>query len=215
MKKIIARQVDPAIQESYTTNFYDFNDIYPGVIIDGNKRLNGYTTTEYDNIVENFESAVDEYENLNEFTYSDSFKNHMEIVDYFFPKDGGYSKEEYLMFCKAFEVGELTDKVKVNILSVSTGLEYSCKQIQGHCQSDWNTCYYPLEHTDIRIVESDYFNTGTEWIVDEGDVINFHIYVFENQDIRKTIAEATETATENVTLLAFDGYTQIAKYKEM
>ncbi len=107
-------------------------------------------------------------------------------------------------------------------LSILTGEKYETATLRGCCQNDWQTIYYPAKDYDddfIRMLEIEYFNLGTEWMVNEGtdlvetseDVVGYLMYVYN--DPRKEIAEAEGCSPEDVVLFKFDGYEQIPLYR--
>lgn len=108
----------------------------------------------------------------------------------------------------------------VQLLTWGTGKEYDCSSIRGVSQGDWQYCFYPVsEEKNVRYVEADYFNTGTEWMVwkgeedDDSDSVGFYGYEWQDEKVKKEIAEAFDGEAENVTLFVYDGYTTTPKYK--
>jgi hypothetical protein len=125
-----------------------------------------------------------------------------------------YSSQKYRVFCQALEI--------------LTGRGWDFCTLRGCCQSDWQYCLFPendwngeaLEH-----LEAEYFNTGTEWIVhdDEStpgspDEINgFSVYChgWNNDQIRREIADAAGGNPDEVQLYQFAGYEKRARYEEV
>ena len=108
-------------------------------------------------------------------------------------------------------------------LTLMLGKEYDYKTLRGSCQSDWIYFIYPADLYDdeaVRCLETEFFNTGEEWIVHDEetvpecaeDVQGYSIYVYDNT--RKEIAEAEGVDPEDVVLWEYDGMRQVPKYKE-
>ena len=107
-------------------------------------------------------------------------------------------------------------------LTLMLGKEYDYKTLRGPCQSDWIYFIYPTDlYNDeaVRCLETEFFNTGEEWIVHDEDTVpecaedvqGYSIYVYDNT--RKEIAEAEGVAPEDVVLWKYDGMRSIPKYK--
>lgn len=82
-------------------------------------------------------------------------------------------------------------------LSIVTGHKWDYKQINGSCK-----------------FEIEYFNTGTEWRVQDEDGAETYIYVYEYVQEREEIAEALGVNTADIVLYWFDGWTRTEKYRE-
>ena len=108
-------------------------------------------------------------------------------------------------------------------LTLMLGKEYDYKTLRGSCQSDWIYFIYPTDLYDdeaVRCLETEFFNTGEEWIVHDEDTVpecaedvqGYSFYVYDNT--RKEIAEAEGVDPEDVVLWGYDGMRQVPKYKE-
>lgn len=108
-------------------------------------------------------------------------------------------------------------------LTLMLGKEYDYKTLRGSCQSDWIYFIYPTDlYNDeaVRCLETEFFNTGAEWIVHDEDTVpecaedvqGYSFYVYDNT--RKEIAEAEGVDPEDVVLWGYDGMRQVPKYKE-
>ena len=160
--KIYAKQIPPEYQNSY----FDI-DMWPGVIIHGNRWFNDYTTPEFDAIYNRF--------------------------------DG--------------------EKRILRALHIVTGKRYETRTIRGCCQGDWQDIYYPVDdytRAALDILEADYFNTGTEWIVDvDGCETGVYTYSWNSADTREEIAGAVGVDPADVVLLEFAGWNRTAAYREV
>lgn len=107
-------------------------------------------------------------------------------------------------------------------LTLMLGKEYDYKTLRGSCQSDWIYFIYPTDlYNDeaVRCLETEFFNTGEEWIVHDEDTVpgcpeavnGYTMYVYD--DARKEIAAEAGVAPEDVVLWKYDGMRLIPKYK--
>lgn len=108
-------------------------------------------------------------------------------------------------------------------LTLMLGKEYDYKTLRGSCQSDWIYFIYPTDlYNDeaVRCLETEFFNTGEEWIVHNEDTVpecaedvqGYSFYVYD--EARKEIAEAEGVDPEDVVLWGYDEMRQVPKYKE-
>lgn len=131
--------------------------------------------------------------------------------------------EVFTRVYKALQDGELCEA-----LSVVTGKKWEYSTIRGCCQSDWQEVFYIADNWGreaLSTFETEYFNTGTEWIVHDGDSLpespedinGYFVYcTSRNEDgIANEIADSAGGRPEDVKLWAFDGYTQSPKYMEV
>ena len=113
----------------------------------------------------------------------------------------------------------------VVMLSEATGVPYDYTTIRGCCQGDWQYLYYPAgqyNNDALCAIETEYFNTGTEWIVhdeDEApespdDINGYSMYCYSYSPAEE-IAREGDVDVADVVLYEFDGYTKTAQYKEV
>lgn len=60
------------------------------------------------------------------------------------------------------------------VLSIMTGRSWTDGVIRGCCQGDWQNIIYPEDkysRKSMEYLEADYFNTGSEWMIHDGDGI--------------------------------------------
>ena len=113
-------------------------------------------------------------------------------------------------------------------LSVVTGKKWEHKTLCGCCQSDWVEVLYPVDEWNREALagfEAEYFNTGTEWIIHDGnatpetpeDVEGYSLYcrAWCNEDLKNEIAAATGCTPEDVTLYRWTGTRKINVYEEV
>ncbi len=135
-------------------------------------------------------------------------------------------KSLFLKFpeCSSFE----ENGILCNVLSVVTGKKWDWKTIRGCSQSEWNKIFYPVAEWDakaLRAFECEYFNNGSEWVVDDsesfnpetdnpGEIDGFHMYCtnWGDCDIRAEIAQAAGCLPDDVELFKFQGYRKTPIY---
>lgn len=233
--KIYAKQVAPEYQESPL--FLD-DDFFPdNIAVCGNRQYKERCPdifTKINAVLENGECA-EILESKSE--WARWYKNITAVImDYLPPehKSKYATKEIHELkrlvlsypYCKRIE----EDTILCEVLSIVTGKKWSYKQICGCCQSEWNYIYYPAEEWSreaLEAFEAEYFNTGSEWIIDDGDfdpendsplnINGYSVYCvsWRNEDIRKEIADASGESPEDVILYAFTGYSKTAQYSKV
>ena len=117
-------------------------------------------------------------------------------------------------FAKSYEENDVLCKV----LELITGKTWDHGTIRGCCQGDWQDIIFPAEYGRewLEHFETEYFNTGSEWIIDpDGDNVSAYAHSWNNDGIRVELADAIGTTPENITLLAFSGWKRSAEYAEV
>lgn len=134
----------------------------------------------------------------------------------------GQTTEAYDIIVQNYDFGVQSTLDK---LTEITTKEYAHTTIRGCSQSDWNDVYYPLGEVDIKRLEADYFNLGTEFLCmysdDEIEDFNepfyddFTMYCYESDydNIKIEIASQEGIEPADVVLLKFDGYKKTPIYK--
>lgn len=191
--KIKAYQVAPEYQEApFMEDVVDDT-----VIITGNNKLCGHVTAAYNKAWE----AIYCGENPCEEGNPDFPKWEKLITDC-----SEQRKSDNVTFCAALEL--------------ITGEKWSYAELYGTSQSDWNGCYYLSNFwTDeqIRFLEMEYFNTGTEWRIEdeEGEEWGYtYTHHWKDDKNRAEIADVFGVDPDKVKLYLFDGWTKTAKYQE-
>lgn len=218
--KLYARQINPEHQESPL--YYDMPE---NIILTGNSRLHSHTTYDYDMIVQNYEVMCEFYEDIK--AGNSCYKNVTELLKDYFP--GKYNTRTIHKFKEVLEKYGTRYYYEgdyiLGMLEVITGKEWYKTTIRGCCQSDWQDLFYsPEEWTkeEISNFETMYFNTGTEWLIHEGeeepeepeDISGYSVYCtsWNDEGIKKEIIEAAGYEPEEVILYEFDGYMQTPVY---
>ena len=224
--RIYAKQVPPDIQESH----FDIG-MYPDVTITENSNFNEYKSDLYKRVEDYLEDAYREFDEFEdgEREPDDAHLNAL-IQTYFgvLPR----SVDERLQWRKLLSRRIFTSvfatslKQIARIMSLISGKPYDVHDIHGCCQSDWNCVICPDEMTvgrpsSLQAIESEYFNTGSEWMVYESEDAceaecdGTSIYVLDMQNPREVIADCYGVMPADVEAYAFDRYEKIPKYKRM
>lgn len=108
------------------------------------------------------------------------------------------------------------EKRILRALHIVTGKRYDVRTIRGDSQSDWQNVYFPVDdytRDALYILEADYFNTGSEWIVN--DDFSVYAYSWNSDGIRAEIADAAGSDPADVILYTFDGWQKTPVYTEV
>lgn len=228
---IYAKQIDPEDQESPLFMDYVFLE---SVVVCGNRDYKERTTDVFERVKRALESCDIPYE-IEKVT---DYKNATEVINDMLPPEKTRKKYSTKDIHKLKElVSEYStcnrrdeNALLCKVMSIVTGKKWDYKTIRGTCQSDWNYIYYPVDEWDdegLNNFETEYFNTGSEWIVDDEDynpkeskpldISGYCIYChsWDNDGIRKEIADSAGVKPEEVVLYGFTGYTRIPQYEEM
>lgn len=226
--KIYAKQVPPEYQESPFT-WIDPADEWPGIIFDGNRHYNSHTTPEYDKIIQYLGNMSLDWDYRN----GDGKRNAPTIKellrDYGIHRNDGkpWSTKERHIWRLIFEGNTYTDEGAIlKALELVTGKEHDCTTIRGCCQGDWQEIIYPADDYSldaIEILETDYFNTGTEWIIhdentapetpDEISGYSVYCYGWSADQIRAELADAAGADPGDVIMYEYAGSYTIPKYE--
>lgn len=231
--KIYARQIMPEFQDSRI--FDDDGNGVEYINVWGNKDYQSRTSSVFDRVKECLDAGelAEDIEAVMEKNPSAIYGNITEAINNQLWRDDGkpYStrqigklKQLVLRYseCRSSE----EDQILVDVLSIVTGEEWDYRNIHGCCQSEWNTVYYPVKYwtkESLDAFETMYFNTGSEWIVHEGDTeptspeeIDGRAYYcvsWNDEGIKKELAEAAGGNVEDVVLYKYSGSVSIPTYK--
>lgn len=225
--KVYARQVPPEHQESPL----QLCDEYPeNVYVFGNRHYTGIRADEIGEIREALENIAEEYEAMQEGTPYTT--NLHAAIWHELPRNSGegYTREERLKIVRLanmYSEEPYTDttsalKIVCMILEILHGKNFKWCTLRGCCQGDWQYCIYPAAYGDTfrEAFEAEYFNTGSEWIIHDGDdapeepedVNGYSVYCY-SYDPRAEIAEYTGVQPDEVQLYEFSGYTRRATWE--
>ena len=214
MEKIIARQVPPEYQES---PFYRFLGELNGIILAGNNRLVGYNAKELALLTAHlFDLAAI----LADETAADFRAALAEHAPYQYRE---YTPDEIATTWPALleRIEDGPDYQELaEALSLITGHVWDTREIRGCSQGDWqqiwyNTTFWP--DSAVAALETEYFNTGTEYTLEPDTEGFYSIYChgWTDEQHRAEIAENIGCSPDEIRLLKFTGYTQIPKYEEV
>lgn len=219
--KIYAKQVTPEYQESPLF----MGDWPENVYVFGNRYFND-RGGEYIEKISN--SMYDAAYELKELARGGScYDSFIDIIADLLPAPTNkkeYSRADRLKWRALllnFDAGAISDDdATTAALELISGVEYECATIRGCSQGDWNNIIYPAEYGRewLEYFEIEYFNTGSEWQIIEGDPDNdesfyFYSHAWNDDGIRDEIADAAGVDPADVVLYVFDGYTKIADYR--
>lgn len=233
--KAYAKQVAPEYQES---PLFLGDEFFPdNIAVFGNRDYKEHCPDFINNVWEVLRQGelADVLENIKE--WAEWYKNATKaITDYLPPEHGKRYSTNAIHALKNYVI-EFSNcpcsreyEILCKVLSIITGKKWDTRIINGCCQSDWNYIFYPVDEwtkEDIEIFETEYFNTGTEWIVDDGEfdpendipsnISGCSVYCtsWNDEGIRKEIADAKGIDPANVVLYVFEGWSRTAQYKEV
>lgn len=231
--KIYARQIMPEFQDSRI--FDDDGNGVEYINVWGNKDYQSRTSSVFDRVKECLDAGelAEDIEAVMEKNPSAIYGNITEAINNQLWRDDrkpystrqiGKLKQLVLRYseCRSSE----EDQILVDVLSIVTGEEWDYRNIHGCCQSEWNTVYYPVKYwtkESLDAFETMYFNTGSEWIVHEGDTeptspeeidgCAYYCVSWNDEGIKKELAEAAGGNVEDVVLYKYSGSVSIPTYK--
>lgn len=222
---VYAKQVPPEFQ-GYDLDCLEEGGIYSDVIVTGNDRMNSHNDDLLKKVIECAEDIIADFDDeanvaewvKSEFTRKDvTYSNSYSMEEFL---NNNYATEKHPVwtaddaakvaaaYLKALDgmyngyraTDKSPDDCRAEMLSIFTGEEYETATINGYCQGDWQTVYYPKEQHNkdaIEELEILYFNKGTEWIVHDGieppenpdDIDGYAVYCLHNPREEIAIAE--------------------------
>jgi hypothetical protein len=225
-KRIYARQVPPEYQESPL----QWCDEWPeNVYIFGNRHYKERTEglQEIRDALQDLDTAADKLS-----AGAGWYDNWQEALQDLLPPEGretAYSRAERLELLQLARdyintISWCDEEINIilRVLEIVRGEEYETSCIRGCCQGDWQNIIYPASYgnTFRDAFETEYFNTGTEWIIHDedtepeepDDVNGYSIYCY-TYDPRTEIAAEFGADPESVILYEFDGYSRRANWR--
>ena len=222
--RVYAKQVPPEYQESPL-----FMEDWPeDVYVFGNRSYNQHAER-----LEEIRAALQELADIWEDLTSGApqyYYSWIDALNDILPPDyerGEYTRAERLQLAKLAAQFEwcgsgAENDILCDVLELITGRQWENNTIRGCCQGDWQEIIYPAEYGRawLEEFETEYFNTGEEWRINEGDPDSGDNYYFYshgwNDDlIRQEIAEAAGVNPGDVVLFKFTGWSRSASYEEV
>lgn len=221
---IYCKQILPEYQESPIFSA----DLFPeNIVVTGNRDYNSHTTPEYDRVLDTLESYQDALENPVEYGYSNATEAAVGLLQ---PVKGKFSTRN-IHALKGYFSGygngssRVDNDIIARVLSLVTGQPWEWSIIRGCCQGDWQEVFYPVNEWGreaLAAFEVEYFNTGSEWIVHEGefdpeqhgpeDIEGYSIYC-TSYKVQEEIAAYEGVKPEEVKLFEFSGFSRVPVYK--
>ena len=232
--KIYAKQIAPEYQESPLFIDGCFPD---NIAVCGNRDYTSHKPKLFEKVQTVLEQGelAEVLEHPKEWT--EWYKNATEAINEYLPPEHcrKYSTNAiHALRCLVIDysccVCSQENEILCKVLSIVDGREWDFDTIRGSCQSDWQEVFFPVDEWNkeaLRQFETEYFNEGTEWIVDDGEfnpatdsplnINGYSIYCtsWSDEGIRKEIADAEGVDPAGVVLYAFEGWSRTAQYKEV
>lgn len=232
--KFYAKQIPPQFQDSRIFEDDAMGTDYINVY--GNKVYKTRTSDVFVRVKEclDTEELVTEIEYIAKKSIYASYGTITEAINDMLYHDGGKTyntrqigklKQLVLEYSKCD--GNKEDQILVDVLSIVTGEKWDYKTIHGSCQGEWNKVYYPVQYwtnESLEAFETMYFNTGSEWIIHEGDAeptspeeidgCSYYCVSWNDEGIKKELAEAVGAETpEDIILYKYTGSISIPTYE--
>lgn len=219
--KVYARQINPEYQESPLFFPYQWPD---DISVVGNRDYKEHWNEDFRRVYDVLRDGelahmLDDFARFGRCEY---FKSRTAAIMDYLPPAGRerYSPKNVKELCDLIpEYGYGSrygyryddNDILCAIASIVIGKKYDHKRINGCCQGEWNYVFYPVENWSreaLEYFEAEYYNTGTEWMVHDGDgepetpedISGWTVYChgWRDEDNRKEIADAAGCAPEDV-----------------
>lgn len=236
--KIYARQVPPEYQES---PLFSLPECFPDdIAVYGNRRFHDHMPEVFKRVYRALYSGelLEAWEDVN-YDGGRYYSGWIETLQALVPPEkcrGSYTREErkhkwpdvITRYNEARPGSWEEDQALCDALELATGEAWETGTIQGSCQGDWQNVCYPVNNWSrgsLETFETEYFNTGSEWIVHDTDtepegpedIEGFSCYChgWRTEDIKKEIMDAYGESDAEVILYEFSGYSHTACYREV
>lgn len=227
--KIYAKQVPPEYQESPL--FCDDEFFPDNIAVYGNRDFKPHFTGVFDELSERMMDAMEVWDDMQRGDgYTETWAD--VLNDYLPPVGrGSYTRAErqewpliLIEYGYNAGTGPRDAEFMARAASLITGQEYHAGTIRGCCQGDWQTVIYPAEYGRdwLEAFETEYFNTGTEWIIHDGDEKpedpddisgpSIYCHGWNTEQIKREIADASGDPDAEVQLYEFTEWTRTATY---
>lgn len=228
--KYYARQIAPEYQESPFDAFGIDTDY---INITGNRDYTERVSLLFENVRDALYNGtiLDEWEAINNNS-TIYYKWETALNDIIPPSGRGkYTRAERLRIpeiAREYYYGADENACICTLLEIVTGQPWECSTLRGCCQSDWVYAFYPAHawtRETLNAFETEYFNTGTEWEIHDGDeapedpgeICGYSVYCtsWNEAGQRQEIADAIGCDPSDVIMYESTGYTRTACYKEV
>lgn len=212
--KIEVTQVPPEAQESY----WMIDGEPDNIILFGNRDYSehwgkwGDISRDYENCIDSFN---EDFTSKGEPIEEGFFSSIEELTEYYLNPYGYKYKEEDEKAWLALFLDDICYKKEAwvpVVLSLIERKAYRCSVLRGICQSDWQYVVFSSEDYPskdaVRGMESEYFNTGSEWHVElfeeENLIDSFNFYSEEYLDSKEEIIQAVREQIGYIANAAYD-----------
>ena len=212
--KIEVTQVPPEAQESY----WMIDGEPDNIKLFGNRDYSehwgkwGDISRDYENCIDSFN---EDFTSKGEPIEEGFFSSIEELTEYYLNPYGYKYKEEDEKAWLALFLDDICYKKEAwvpVVLSLIERKAYRCSVLRGICQSDWQYIVFSPEDYPskdaVRGMESEYFNTGSEWHVElfeeENLIDSFNFYSEEYLDTKEEILDAVREQVGNIANAAYD-----------
>ena len=212
--KIEVTQVPPEAQESY----WMIDGEPDNIVLFGNRDYSehwgkwGDISRDYENCIDSFN---EDFTSKGEPIEEGFFTSLEELTEYYLNPYGYKYKEEDEKAWLALFLDDICYKKEAwvpVVLSLIERKAYRCSVLRGICQSDWQyVVFSPEDYPSkdaVRGMESEYFNTGSEWHVElfeeENLIDSFNFYSEEYLDTKEEILDAVREQVGNIANAAYD-----------
>lgn len=191
-------QISPMFEDGFLDNPLDF-------AIFGNK---------------NFYERMPEYMK-NVIYYLDSFDiESIKDIDFYFPGARKETENKILLeLCKEYQ-NNFDVEIFCKIYSLITGEKWTYTTIRGCLQNEWQYFLYIHSHYNndsLNRIETEYFNYGTQWIIENGENKSDSIYCIslDFDNIKKEIREKLQLESNDIIILKTFTTIKCIKYMEV
>lgn len=228
--KYYASQIAPEYQES-PLSFGEIDTDY--INITGNRDYTERVSLLFENVRDALYNGtiLDEWRDIKRAqSYYDSWAD--VLADILPPSGRGeYTRAERLRIpeiASEYYYGADENTCICALLEIVTGQPWEWSTLRGCCQGDWVEAFYPANawtRETLEAFETEYFNTGSEWEIHDGDeapespeeIRGYSVYCtsWNEAGQRQEIADAIGCDPSDVIMYEFTGYTRTACYKEV
>lgn len=229
--KYYARQIAPEYQESPLDMFGIDTDY---INITGNRDYTERVSLLFENVRDALilGDILEEWEAINNHGRSLYYAWADALRDIIPPSGRGkYTRAERLRIpeiAREYYYGADENECITELLGIVTGQPWEWSTLRGCCQRDCVSAFYPASawtRETLYAFKTEYFNTGTEWEIHDGDeepaapdeIHGYSVYCtsWSEAGQRQEIADAIGCEPSNVIMYEFTGYTRTACYKEV
>ena len=218
----IAKQVAQEEQESYLVI-----DELEGISFLENRNYDAHIQELHSEVLNaldcDIEDILEECKQIDNNKYADVFSDYIsaDINDKQALKMYKFLNNEYYAWWQVNFRNSKSDFLSCvcTVLEIITGHKHEQAIISGSVQGDWQGVIYDCDMWNKETLDAlaiEYFNMGTEWIIDHDNITeSFYSCALSFDEIKKELCESLQCKPDDLIMLAFAGYEQIIQYKEV